>query len=165
MSMLVPAILSAIVLLVPALAPRAAAQVTDAAQSLTVAQSANPELVGHLAKELNITAHQAQGGAGALLGLAKNRLKPEEFSKISDGLPGIEGLLKAAPAVTGGGGGLLGGLGGGGGALGGLASLAGSFKSLGLSPEMALKMAPALINFVKGKGLAEAAGLLGGILK
>jgi hypothetical protein len=162
MRLVIYALLATVVLLSPALSPRAAAQAPEAAQALTVEQSANPELVGHLAKELNITPGQAQGGAGALLGLAKNRLKPEEFSKISSGLPGIDGLLKAAPAVSGAGG-MLGNLGGG--ALGGLASLAGAFKSLGLTPEMAVKMAPALINFVKGKGMAEAASLLGGILK
>lgn len=163
MRLVIHALVATAVLLSPALAPQLAAQAPEAAQALTVEQSANPELVGQLSKELSITPAQAQGGAGALLGLAKNRLKPEEFSKISSGLPGIEGLLKAAPAAASGAGGVLGNLGGG--ALGGLASLAGAFKALGLTPEMALKMAPALINFVKGKGMAEAAGLLGNILK
>jgi hypothetical protein len=128
-------------------------------KDLTVAQSVSPELVGSLSKELNVTPFQAQGGAGALLGLAKTRLKPEEFAKVSSAIPGTDGLLKAAPAVAGGG--MMGGMGG---AMG-LASLGNSFKQLGLSPDMAMKMAPALVTFLDGKGAADAARLLGGVLK
>jgi hypothetical protein len=85
-------------------------------------------------------------------------LSADDFSKVAGAVPNIDGLLKAAPAA----GGRLSGLGG---AVGGLASLAGAFKTLGLTPDMAVKMAPSLINFVKGRGAGEAAGLLAGILK
>ncbi|HEU4388024.1 MAG TPA: DUF2780 domain-containing protein, partial [Blastocatellia bacterium] len=71
----------------------------------TVAQTSlkNPssELVGQLTKELSITPEQATGGAGALFGLAKTRLKPAEFGQISKVVPGMSGLLKAAPKSTG----------------------------------------------------------------
>jgi hypothetical protein len=154
-------LLAALVAFAPVFPAVAAQTPAPELPPITVEQSANPELVGHLAKDLNITPAQAQGGAGALLGLAKSKLTADEFSKVGSALPNIDGLLKAAPAVTGGGG-VLGNLGG---AVGGLASLAGAFKALGLTPEMALKMAPSLLNFVKGKGAAEAAGLLGRILK
>lgn len=129
-------------------------------QEVTVADSASPELVGAITKELGVTPTQAQGGAGALLGLAKTRLKTDEFAKVSAAVPGTDALLKAAPAAKG-----LAGIGGGmGGALG-LASLAGSFKQLGLSPAQAAKMVPVLTNFVQSKGAGEAATLLGGVLK
>jgi hypothetical protein len=50
--------------------------------------SANPELVGMMSKELGVTPAQAEGGAGALLGLAKTRLTPAEFSEVSSAIPG-----------------------------------------------------------------------------
>lgn len=151
-----------------AASPAAAAQSTStppvAAPQVTAEQTASPELVGTMTKELGVTPKQAEGGTGALLGLAKTRLKPEEFAKVSAAVPGTDSLLKAAPAVGGGKAGGMMGMGGAGGAMG-LASLAGSFNQLGLKPEMAAKMAPVLINFVKGKGAADAASLLGGVLK
>jgi hypothetical protein len=48
---------------------------------------------------------------------------------------------------------------------GGLASLAGPFKSLGMSPDMATKMIPILTKFVGNHGGADAGSLLAGALK
>lgn len=62
----------------------------------------SPELVGQLTKQLNIKPEQAIGGAGALFGVAKTKLKPEDFLKVSNAVPGIDGLLKAAPRMGGG---------------------------------------------------------------
>ena len=118
------------------------------------ATSANPELTAMFTKELGVTPAQAEGGIGALLGLAKTRLKPEEFSQVSSAIPGTDALLKAAPAM--GGGGALGALAG----AGGLASLAGSFSKLGLSADTAAKFAPTLLKYLNGKGSAGAASLL-----
>ncbi|MPY91141.1 MAG: DUF2780 domain-containing protein [Luteitalea sp.] len=142
----------------PATTPQPDAQAAQ--EALAVEDSASPELVGAITDELDVTPQQAQGGAGALLGLAKTRLQPEEFAKVASAVPGTDALLSAAPAVKGAAG--LAGLGGG--AMG-LASLAGSFNELGLSPDMAGKMAPVLTKFVQDKGASEAASLLGGVLK
>ncbi|HWO02584.1 MAG TPA: DUF2780 domain-containing protein [Blastocatellia bacterium] len=143
------------------------ASVLTTASSQTQAQTPtvknpSPELVGELTKELKITPQQATGGAGALFGLAKTRLKPDEFSQVSKAVPGMDGLLKAAPKPKGAMGSLGSSLPGG---AGGLASVAGSFKSLGLSPDMASKFVPVLTKFVEGKGGANVASLLGGALK
>ena len=124
-------------------------------KSLTADKSASPELVGQLAKELSISPGQAEGAAGALLGLAKSRLSPAEFGEVSKAIPGVDGLLKAAPALGGAAGGQL----------AGLASLAGAFKGLGLDPALVAKAIPALTQFVGGKGGANAAKLLGNVLK
>ena len=118
------------------------------------ATSANPELTAMFTKELGVTPAQAEGGVGALLGLAKTRLKPEEFSQVSSAIPGTDALLKAAPAM--GGGGAMGALAG----AGGLASLAGSFSKLGLNAETAAKFAPTLLKYLNGKGAAGAASAL-----
>jgi len=127
----------------------------------------SPELVGMLAQNLSITPQQAAGGAGALFGLAKSRLSAGDFSKVASAVPGMDGLLKAAPASSGSS--ALGSLGSLAselpGEAGGLVSAYESFKSLGLSPEVALKMAPMLSKYVESKGGAGVASILSGALK
>jgi len=134
---------------------------TISAQGL---QPASPELVGELTKGLSITPQQATGGAGTLFGLAKSRLSPGDFGKISGVVPGMGSFLKAAPSPSGGSGleGLTGSLPGN---LGGMASAATSFQKLGLSPDMVGKFVPILTNFVQAKGGANVASLLSGALK
>ena len=126
-------------------------------------KNGNSELVGQLTKALSITPAQASGGAGALFGLAKSRLAPADFSKVAGSVPGIEGLIKSAPAPSKNT--ALGGLGNSLGGLGGLASLASPFKKLGLPPEMIAKFVPVLTNYVESKGGASVAALLSGALK
>ncbi len=111
-------------------------------------------------KDLSLTPTQAEGAAGAVFGLAKKKLKPEDFGKVAAAVPGIEGLLSAAPlpdpksaaldlvAPS-----------------AGVASLASSLGKLGLKPEMAMKLVPAISGYLKGKGAGDAAALVGGLLK
>ena len=130
---------------------------------------ANPDLIGALTKEIGATPAQASGAAGALFGLAKTRLKPEEFAKVAGAVPGMDTLLAAAPAVAGTAGssaaGTLAKATGGASALGGLATVAPAFEKLGLKPEMAMKAVPVLANYVTKSGGAEVASLLLGALK
>ena len=126
----------------------------------------SPELVGKLTKGLSITPEQAIGGAGALFGLAKSRLKPEDFLKVADVVPGMDGLLKAAPKPKKESTDPLSSLGGMlPGKAGAMASVAGSFKELGLSPEQAIKFLPIMTKFVQLKGGSGVANLLAGALK
>lgn len=131
----------------------------------------SPELVGTLTKELSIKPEQAIGGAGALFGLAKTKLKPADFMKVADVVPGMDGFLKAAPKPKqeGGGGGAADMLGSVGsmlpGKAGALASVAGAFNQLGMSPETAVKFIPIMTKFVDLKGGAGVAKLLSGVLK
>src|SRR5262249_59315124 len=129
-----------------------------AAQDL--AQTANPELVGQLAKELHATPKQAEGAAGALFGAAKSTLAPADWGKVAAAVPGMDGLLKAAPDVasavgTSGAAGALAAAGGAGKSIGGLASAASAFSKLGLKPEMAKKAVPILTQFVTKSGGAD----------
>ncbi len=127
-------------------------------------QVPSPELVGLLTKGLEVTSEQATGGAGSLFQLAKARLKPEDFSQVAAIVPGMNGFLKAAPKPSSGS--ALGSLGSSlPGSVGNLASVAGSFKSLGLSPEMVSKFAPMLTQFVQAKGGTKLSSLLAGALK
>ena len=126
----------------------------------------SPELIGQLTKGLSITPEQAIGGSGALFGLAKTKLNADQFTKVAKVVPGMDGLLGAAPKPTSGGAGALSSMGAMlPGKAGGIASLAGSFKSLGLSPSMAAKFVPIMTKFVNVKGGTEVADLVSGVWK
>jgi Protein of unknown function VcgC/VcgE (DUF2780) len=139
-------------------APAATAEAADAAK-------ASPELVGALSKELGSTPEQAAGAAGALFGVAKTRLKPEEFSQVSNAVPGMASLLKAAPAAAVGTSGAAGAMSKMAGSASGLATAASAFSKLGLKPDMVAKAVPVLTNFVTKSGGANVGNLLAGVLK
>jgi hypothetical protein len=135
-----------------------------AANPAATAAKASPELVGILSKELGSTPEQAAGAAGALFGVAKSQLKPEDFSQVAKAVPGMAALLGAAPAA--------GGAAGTSGALsqlattaGGLAAAIPAFQKLGLKPEMVAKAVPVLTSFVTKSGGANVGSLLAGVLK
>jgi hypothetical protein len=136
---------------------------TASSEAAAMAAKASPDLVTALSKELGATPEQSAGAAGALFGLAKSRLQPAEFSQVAAAVPGMDALLKAAPAAPGavGTSGALSSLG----AAGGLAQAASAFKSLGLSPDLVSKAVPVLTSFVSKSGGANVASLLGGALK
>ena len=133
-----------------------AASAATPTQNTQPIPAANPELVDAIAKEIGSTPQQAAGAAGSLFGVAKSRLKPEEFSQVSNAVPGMDGLLKAAPAIGG-----VSGLG----AASGLASAAAAFSKLGLKPEMVSKVVPILTSFVTKSGGADVGRLLASVLK
>jgi hypothetical protein len=126
-------------------------------------QPPSPELVNSLTKNLSVTPKQAVGGAGALFSVAKSRLSPADFGKISTAVPGMSSFLKAAPSTSGGMG--IPGVGSLPGNLGGMASAATAFQKLGLSPDMVGKFVPVLTSFLQAKGGSGVAGLLSGALK
>ncbi len=132
-------------------------------QAQTTAAS-SAELVKELTKGLSITPTQARGGAGTLFSLAKSRLTSEEFSKVASAVPGMSGLLKAAPALHQSSefSGLESMLPGN---MGRMAEAADAFHKLGLSPEMASKFLPIMSKFVQMKGGASTAALLEKALK
>jgi hypothetical protein len=135
-----------------------------AGESAAAAAKASPELVGALSKELGATPEQAAGAAGSLFGIAKSRLKAEEFSQVANAVPGMDSLLKAAPAAAGavGTSGALSQLGG---SAGSLASAASAFTKLGLKPDQVAKAIPVLTNFVTKSGGSAVGSLLSGVLK
>lgn len=128
------------------------------AQPATTGAAESDELVGTLTKELGVSQDQARRGAGTLFALAKQRLEPSAFADVAKAVPGMDGLLAAAPALDG-----IGGERGG--RLGTLAAATGAFKSLGLQPGMVTKFVPVLTKFVGAKGGGNVAQLLAGALK
>jgi hypothetical protein len=124
--------IAGIVLLLMSAAHVAASAPAAPQAAAAAAVKASPELIGALSKELGATPEQAAGAAGSLFGVARSRLEPEEFSQVAAAVPGMDDLLKAAPA--GGGRSPVGtsGLSGLAGAAGGLAGAAAAFSQLGL---------------------------------
>jgi hypothetical protein len=118
------------------------------------------ELIDQLTKGLGVNEAQAKGGAGLLFKLAKDKLSGGDFSKVSAAVPGIDGLIGAAPSA-----GVLGSLGKlvGGGA--GLAGLAGGFSKLGLDAGMIGKFLPIILSFVQSKGGDQVKAILQKVLK
>lgn len=141
-----------------------AKQAPAAAEEAAAAVKASPDLVNALSKEMGSTPEQAAGAAGALFGVAKSRLKPDEFTQVSKAVPGMDSLLKAAPIASAAVG-TSGGLGQLAGSAGGLASAAAAFSKLGLKPDMVAKAVPVLTSFVSKSGGAGVGSLLAGVLK
>jgi hypothetical protein len=151
---------------VPA-APAAPAAQAAAAPTLTVENSANPDLVGSLVSKLGVTPKQAEGGAGALLGLAKGKLKADDFAKVATAIPGTDKLIASAPVADApkGGGALGAAAGAVGGKAAGPAGLAPVFSKLGLKSDMVAKYAPVVVDYAQKKGGDTVGKLLGGVLK
>src|SRR5262245_18988215 len=98
---------------------------------------ANSALMGPLGKALGgATPEQTAGAAGSIFGLAKSRLSPGDFGKVSHAVPGMDGLLGAAPPVNEPP------------SPKGLDSLSSSFTKLGLKPDMVSKAIPIVTQYV-----------------
>ena len=126
-------------------------------------------LVSLLVQKLGITETQAQGGAGALFNMAKEKLSPQEFGQVADTVPEMDTLLQSAPKKNDGLGGMLGK---GSSLLGGESKqnleggmgLAGSFSQLGLSPETMNQFVPVMLDYVESKGGETVKNLLASAL-
>jgi hypothetical protein len=129
---------------------------TGSAQD-AAAVKASPALVDALSKEI-ATPEQSASAAGALFGIARSRLKPEEFYQIANAVPGMDSLLKAVPD----GAGALSQLGG---SASGLATATTAFTKMGLKPDMVSKAIPVLTSMVSKSGGANVGNLLAGALK
>ena len=125
------------------------------------------ELVQQLVQGAGVSSTQAEGGAGLLFGLVKDQLSSGDFSKVADAVPGIEGLIDAAPDSGGGLGGMLGGVASalGGSELGNLASLASGFSKLDLDAGMIGKFIPIVLNYLQSQGGDGLASLVKGVLQ
>lgn len=157
-----------------AASPVFAFNLSDAANAVSAMQSQQPQgqvqapaaqanLLNTLGSQLNITPEQAVGGAGAMLGLARNNLSSEDYGQLTKAVPGLD-LLAGAGA--------LGGLSGLGdllgknsenpsalsNALGGnvenRSDLDNAFKALGMDTGMIGQFAPLLLQYLGQQGIA-----------
>jgi len=141
-----------------------AGQAAAKSPAAVAAAKASPDLVGQLSTELGSTPEQAAGAAGALFGVAKSRLQPDEFKQVSNAVPGMDALLLATPP-PGGAKGTSGTLSQMAQTAGGLMTAASAFSKLGLKPELVAKAVPILTSFVTNSGGADVGKLLAGALK
>ena len=144
------------------------------------------ELVDLLTGQLGVTQAQAEGGAGSLFRLAQQNLSATDFRTVANAIPGIDGLMGAAPALESAGGSALGGgsrtlsgvtsmLGGqtGGlaqqagdmagqasGSLGATTALADSFSQLGMGSDMIGQFIPIILDYTESQGGQQAMSLL-----
>jgi hypothetical protein len=107
--------------------------------------------------QLNVTPEQAIGGAGAMLGLARNQLSSTDYSELAKSVPGID-LLAGGGEL-----GVLSGLLGSSGKAAGLDNLMGNvsntndlnsaFSALGMDTGMIGLFAPVLLQFFGQQGV------------
>ena len=143
------------------------AQAVQAGQALmgaTGGTTAGGGLTDMLVQQLGVTPTQASGGAGAVFQLAKSKMQSAAFEKLSSSVPGMSGLLAAAPPMNPAGGGLsalannVPGMGGS--SAGNMVGLASSFQQLGLGPDMVQKFVPVVMQYVQGTGGGAVSSML-----
>ena len=118
--------------------------------------NAQSDLIGMLTKEMGIFQSQAEGGAGALFGLAKEGMSAPDFSSLSKVVPDMGGLLGAVPSLTGGKTSFLGKAAK---SLTGMPAVTAAFEKLGLSQTHVALMTPLLVGYVEDKGGKALSGL------
>lgn len=125
-------------------------------QAVNAAQAVQPgSLAELLVQRTGVTGAQAQGGAGALFQIAKNAMPADSFAQLEQSVPGMQGMLGAAPALSQPGGlaGQLGSVAGAsGGTAGNLISVISAFQQQGMSPAMVQQFIPVVIDYVKAHG-------------
>jgi hypothetical protein len=100
-----------------------------------------------LVQQLGVTKAQAEGGAGAIFQLAKSKMDPGAFARLSSSVPGMQTFMAAAGNGAG--------------------DLPSAFQKLGLATDMPQKFVPIVMKYVHGaSGEAMAsvlqAALMGG---
>ncbi|ABZ74882.1 conserved hypothetical protein [Shewanella halifaxensis HAW-EB4] len=137
------------------------AQATEPAKVQTQQAQSN-DLVGAVMSQLGLSQTQAEGGLGSILSLAQSTLGSSDFSSISDSIPGIDGLLSAAPELDSDSGmsGLLSKAGDLGQSLQGGAMVYDAFEKLGISKELAAPMVDIVKSYLDTNGSAGTSNLL-----
>jgi hypothetical protein len=108
-----------------------------------------------LGKTLGVSGDQASGGVGSILSLAQNKLPASDYSKVADAVPGADKYVQkakdlgAVPAEG----------------IKEKSGLDGAYEKLGISPDVAKKFTPAVVDFVGKAGGSEVGSLLSSVLK
>jgi hypothetical protein len=156
-------------------APKVTAPVAQAAPTessmMDTATDVAMGLLPMLTSQLGVTETQAEGGMGSLLQVAQGALSSDEFGQLSQGIPGMDTLLAAAPALgakSAGGNALTGMLSNAGGmaaGLGAMGQLTQQFEALGLSPDMIMQFANMAISYFSSSDATESESNTGDLLQ
>jgi len=119
-----------------------------------MAQPVEADVVQFLVDRLAVDADQAKGGLGAILALAQQRMKPEEFMDLRGSMPDMDQYLTKLPRSSSGFQLDLAS-----GAIDedsprieGLKSLDTSFQALGMQPDMVLQFATLILQYLQQRG-------------
>jgi len=93
-------------------------------------------LTDSLTSDLGLSTSQATQGTGALLSLAEEKLPASSWTKITDSVGGLDGLMKATKGL-----GLPS-------PIGDLSGLTNTFSKLGISPGQVTKMVPEVSDYI-----------------
>ncbi len=140
-----------------------AVQTSGAVINNATTTSVQSGLTDVLMQQLGVTQAQAQGGAGALFQVAKQRMAADAFSQLSQAVPGMDGMLAAVPKQSSATQNIASGLStmmGGNKTLDTAASLVSAFQQLDLSQGMVSQFTPIVVNYVKQNSGAQLANLL-----
>jgi len=122
--------------------------------SVTSALGGAGNITDLLSSQLGVNSNQAQGGIGAMLSLAKEKLPGTDYGKIAGLLPDAGkyiDLAKKLGAVVG--------------PLKNMAGLNKAFSKLGMSSDTSSKFVPAVTSILGATGGDTVKGLLGKVFK
>lgn len=118
------------------------------------AMVSNPLVASVTNAGLGLNSTQAVAGAGALLGLAEEKLAAADWKKIADAIPGTPELISTAKSlcdISG--------------KIGSLGMMANSFSKLGMSSDQVEKLSPAVADYIGKAAGPEAATAFVGAVK
>jgi hypothetical protein len=121
------------------------------------------DMISSVSETLGVSDSQASGGLASIFNYAKDNLSSEQFSGLSDSLPGLSGLLKSVPDVSnmtseGGLGGLMDKAANYSDSLKAVNDVKKQFEALGLKPEMIMQYvnaAKAYLDTEQGKKITD----------
>lgn len=128
------------------------AQAEGAAETAAAAPAATGGLTDMLGSKLGLSPDQSKAGVGAILAYAEGALPAADFQKVSAAIPGAGDNIQAAKDA--------------GGVTGPITDVAGlnaAFGKLGISPEVANQLVPAVTDYVGKAAGPETANLLKGL--
>jgi hypothetical protein len=136
----------------PAPSDSVAAGAAGAAAAAAPDAASAGSLTDMLGSKLGLSPDQAKGGVGAILAYAEGALPSTDFQKVSAAIPGAGDNIQAAKesgAVTG--------------PITDTAGLNAAFGKLGISPEIANQLVPAVTDYVGKVAGPDTANLLKGL--
>jgi hypothetical protein len=130
----------------------AAETTTGAAETATGAAAAAGSLTDMVGSQLGLSPEVSKAGVGAVLAYAEGALPASDFQKVSAAIPGAGDNIQAAKdagAITG--------------PITDAAGLSTAFGKLGISPEVANQLVPAVTDYVGKVAGPDTANLLKGL--
>ena len=108
-----------------------------------------------LGKSLGVSGDQASGGVGSVLSLAQNKMPASDYTKVANAIPGSDQYVQKAKdlgAVPSGG-------------ITDKSGLDAAYQKLGISPDVAKKFTPMVVDYAGKMGGSTVGSLLGAALK